>query len=205
MVKSKELFGNYEIQTPEFKEIYGFDIYNDGIDDIAKLKTKGLEENLRLYPVYRLTKNVTQNFMRKTIREVLCNIKDIDIIDIIPDKIKKKRNFYDIKDAICNIHFPKTEEERLKARETLCYEELLKVQTALLYIKGETKREKGIAFDKNIEMSDVLDSLPFKLTGAQLRTLEELEIDLENNLVTERLIQGDVGSRENNNNNTCSI
>ena len=57
--------------------------------------------------------------MRKTIREVLCNIKDIDIIDIIPDKIKKKRNFYDIKDAICNIHFPKTEEERLKARETL--------------------------------------------------------------------------------------
>ena len=205
MVKKKELFGNYEIQTPEFKEIYGFDIYNDGIDDIAKLKTKGLEENLRLYPVYRLTKNVTQNFMRKTIREVLCNIKDIDIIDIIPDKIKKKRNFYDIKDAICNIHFPKTEEERLKARETLCYEELLNVQTALLYIKGETKREKGIAFDKNIEMSDVLDSLPFKLTGAQLRTLEELEIDLENNLVTERLIQGDVGSRKNNNNNTCSI
>ena len=160
---------------------------------------------MRLYPVYRLTKNVTQNFMRKTIREVLCNIKDIDIIDIIPDKIKKKRNFYDIKDAICNIHFPKTEEERLKARETLCYEELLKVQTALLYIKGETKREKGIAFDKNIEMSDVLDSLPFKLTGAQLRTLEELEIDLENNLVTERLIQGDVGSRKNNNNNTYSI
>lgn len=143
--------------------------------------------------------------MRKTIREVLCNIKDIDIIDIIPDKIKKKRNFYDIKDAICNIHFPKTEEERLKARETLCYEELLKVQTALLYIKGETKREEGIAFDKNIEMSYVLDSLPFKLTGAQLRTLEELEIDLENNLVTERLIQGDVGSRKNNNNNTCSI
>ena len=35
--------------------------------------------------------------MRKTIREVLCNIKDMDIIDIIPDKIKKKRNFYDIK------------------------------------------------------------------------------------------------------------
>ena len=114
-------------------------------------------------------------------------------------------NILDIVDALYNIHMPKNEEKKIKARETLVYEEFLKVQTALLYIKGETKREKGIAFDKNIEMSDVLDSLPFKLTGAQLRTLEELEIDLENNLVTERLIQGDVGSRENNNNNTCSI
>ena len=143
--------------------------------------------------------------MRKTIREVLCNIKDMDIIDIIPDKIKKKRNFYDIKDAICNIHFPKTEEEKIKARETLVYEEFLKVQTALLYIKGETKREKGIAFRDDISLSMIIDELPFKLTGAQLRTLEELERDLERELVTERLIQGDVGSRKNNNNNTCSI
>ena len=124
---------------------------------------------------------------------------------LILQHAKKKRNFYDIKDAICNIHFPKTEEERLKAKETLCYEELLKVQTALLYIKGETKREKGIAFDKNVELNVVLDSLPFKLTGAQLRTLEELELDLEKNLITERLIQGDVGSRKNYNNNTCRV
>lgn len=164
-----------------------------------------MEESLRLYPIYRLTKHVTQNFMRKTIKEVLDNLEDIEIIDIIPDKIKKERNLYDIKEAIYNIHFPKTDEERIKARETLCYEELLKVQTALLYIKGETKREKGIAFDKNVELNVVLDSLPFKLTGAQLRTLEELELDLEKNLITERLIQGDVGSRKNYNNNTCSI
>ena len=54
-------------------------------------------------------------------------------------------------------------------------------------------------------MSDILDSLQFKLTGAQLRTLEELEIDLENNLVTERLIQGDVGSRKNYSYNTYGI
>ena len=105
---------------------------------------------------------------------------------------------------------PKNEEKKLKARETLVYEEFLKVQTALLYIKGETKREKGIAFDKNVELNIILDSmiideLPFKLTGAQLRTLEELERDLERELVTERLIQGDVGSRKNYSYNTYSI
>ena len=164
-----------------------------------------MEETLRLYPIYRLTKNVTQNFIRKIMMEVLNNLDDIEIMDIIPEKIKNIRNFYSIKEAIRKIHFPKTDEERIKARETLCYEELLKVQTALLYIKGETKREKGIAFDKNVELNVVLDSLPFKLTGAQLRTLEELELDLEKNLITERLIQGDVCSRKNYNNNTCSV
>ena len=124
--------------------------------------------------------------------EVLNNLDDIEIMDIIPEKIKNIRNFYSIKEAIRKIHFPKTDEERIKARETLCYEELLKVQTALLYIKGETKREKGIAFSSKVETSEVLDKLPFELTGAQKRTLEELEFDLEKELVTERLIQGDV-------------
>ena len=149
-----------------------------------------MEETLRLYPIYRLTKNVTQNFIRKIMMEVLNNLDDIEIMDIIPEKIKNIRNFYSIKEAIRKIHFPKTDEERIKARETLCYEELLKVQTALLYIKGETKREKGIAFSSKVETSE----LPFELTGAQKRTLEELEFDLEKELVTERLIQGDVGS-----------
>ena len=65
--------------------------------------------------------------------EVLNNLDDIEIMDIIPEKIKNIRNFYSIKEAIRKIHFPKTDEERIKARETLCYEELLKVQTALLY------------------------------------------------------------------------
>ncbi len=143
--------------------------------------------------------------MRKIIKEVLENIDDMEIMDIIPENIKKSRNYYDIKDAIKKIHFPKSDEEKEKARETLCYEELLKVQTALLYIKGETKREKGIAFDKNVEISEVLDKLPFELTGAQKRTLEELEEDLEKELVTERLIQGDVGSRKNDYNNTCRV
>ena len=100
---------------------------------------------------------------------------------------------------------PKNEEKKIKARETLVYEEFLKVQTALLYIKGETKREKGIAFRDDISLSMIIDELPFKLTGAQLRTLEELERDLERELVTERLIQGDVGSRKNYSYNTYSI
>ena len=192
--KLKGAFGNYTIQTPEFTELFNFDIYNDGLDDMLMFKTKELEEKLKFYPIYGLTKNITQNFMRKVIFEILKSIDTFDIIDIVPKKYKKKRDLLDIVDALYNIHMPKNEEKKLKARETLVYEEFLKVQTALLYIKGETKREKGIAFSSKVETSEVLDKLPFELTGAQKRTLEELEFDLEKELVTERLIQGDVGS-----------
>ena len=203
--KLKGAFGNYTIQTPKFTELFDFDIYNDGLDDILMFKTKELEEKLKFYPIYGLTKNITQNFMRKVIFEVLKSIDTFDIIDIVPKKYKKKRDLLDTVDALYNIHMPKNEEKKLKARETLVYEEFLKVQTALLYIKGETKREKGIAFRDDISLSMIIDELPFKLTSAQLRTLEELERDLERELVTERLIQGDVGSRKNYSYNTYSI
>ena len=54
--------------------------------------------------------------------------------------------------------------------------------------------EKGIAFDKNVKISDVINSLPFKLTGAQRRVLEEIENDMEQDKTMNRLLQGDVGS-----------
>ena len=54
-------------------------------------------------------------------------------------------------------------------------------------------------------MSDVIDKLPFRLTGAQLRALEEIDRDMESDRVMNRLLQGDVGSRKNCYCNNCSI
>ena len=53
----------------------------------------------------------------------------------------------------------------------------------------------GISFDKNIKMSEVINKLPFKLTNAQLKVLEEIDKDMENIKPMNRLLQGDVGSR----------
>src|SRR5699024_8404072 len=74
-------------------------------------------------------------------------------------------------------------------------EELLTVQLALSSLKSRyDKQINGIEFDKNVKMSDVIDSLPFKLTKAQLKVLEEIDKDMESNKPMNRLLQGDVGS-----------
>ena len=56
-------------------------------------------------------------------------------------------------------------------------------------------QENGIKFNKNVHMSDVINTLPFKLTNAQTRVLEEIDSDMENTKPMNRLLQGDVGSR----------
>lgn len=59
-------------------------------------------------------------------------------------------------------------------------------------------QEKGIAFPKEIKMSDIINVLPFHLTKAQLKVLEEIDFDMDQEKPMNRLLQGDVGSRKNN-------
>ena len=82
-----------------------------------------------------------------------------------------------------------------KARNRIAFEELLTMQLLLLSLKNKYKNiEEGIKFDSNVKMSDVINDLPFKLTKAQMRVLEEIDTDMESNKAMNRLLQGDVGS-----------
>ena len=63
-----------------------------------------------------------------------------------------------------------------------------------MQVKLLSLKNKGIEFDKNVKVSEVIDNLPFKLTGAQLRVLNEIEDDMESPKNMNRLVQGDVGS-----------
>ncbi len=81
------------------------------------------------------------------------------------------------------------------ARKRLVFEELLSTQLALLELKNSYQNEeKGIQFDKNVKMSKVINELPFRLTKAQLRVLEEIDNNMEKQSAMNRLLQGDVGS-----------
>ena len=98
-------------------------------------------------------------------------------------------------EAIHKIHFPGNMEDIEQARYRLAFEELLGMQLALLSLKNQyTQEQEGIAFPKEIKMSDVIDQLPFHLTNAQRKVLEEIDHDMESDKSMNRLLQGDVGS-----------
>ena len=148
----------------------------------------------KIIPIYPLTYSLSQNTIRKIIENGLeGTIGKLE--ETIPDYLLEKYSLCDINTAIQKIHFPDNFAEFNLARKRLVFEELLSMQLALLNLKNKYEvKSKGISFDKNVHMSEVIDKLPFKLTGAQTRVLEEIDKDMESDKPMNRLLQGDVGS-----------
>lgn len=148
----------------------------------------------KIIPIYPLTYNLSQNTIRKIIETGLEMAKS-QIKETLPEYILKEYKLLSAKDAIEQIHFPNELQDFSKARNRIAFEELLTMQLLLLSLKNKYKnQEAGIEFNKNVKMSDVINHLPFKLTKAQLRVLEEIDIDMESQKAMNRLLQGDVGS-----------
>lgn len=147
----------------------------------------------KLLPVYPLSYGITNKDIMNTVRMVFEN-KDIKIPEYMPEYLLKKYRLCGIEYAIKNIHFPKDKESLKIALYRLIFEELLVLQLGLFMYKGGSSNEKGITFKKDSRLDDVLESLPFKLTRAQNRALNEILDDMCSEKVMNRLVQGDVGS-----------
>lgn len=148
----------------------------------------------KIIPIYPLTYNLSQNVIRRIIENGLKEI-DGNLIDTMPEYLLKDYNLYSLEEAIKKIHFPEQFEDFNLARKRLVFEELLAMQLALLELKNNYSTDtKGIEFSKQAKMSDIINTLPFNLTKAQLRVLEEIDSDMESDKPMNRLLQGDVGS-----------
>ena len=166
-----------------------FEMNSPVYDEIDESKNTG-----KIIPIYPLTYELKQSTLRRIIENGLAEIKG-QLTETLPDYILKDNNLWDINSTIERIHFPHEFSDFNKARERLVFEELLTMQLALLKLKNNYEHDiNGIQFDKNVLMSDVINKLPFKLTKAQLRVLEEIDRDMESNKTMNRLLQGDVGS-----------
>ena len=147
----------------------------------------------QLLPIYHLTKGLSNNLVTKAVREALdkCRISD----DRLPEEIESKNDFISYSQAIKAYHFPESYDELLKARKRLAYEEMF------FFILNSRLQENNIAalpneFDITHHQftDDFMDSLEFFLTDDQLKVLSDIRADLSGEYVTQRLIQGDVGS-----------
>ncbi|NJD04741.1 MAG: ATP-dependent DNA helicase RecG, partial [Ruminiclostridium sp.] len=159
-----------------------------------KLDEGELKNTCRIVPIYPATENLTQNAIRSAIRGALeLALGRMD--DAIPAGVREKYILSEINYSLSNIHFPKGDEDFKNARYRLVFEELFLLQLGLLTLKNSIKKaEKGNILGAASFVRQFMDSLPFKLTSAQLRVYHEIEKDLESGKVMNRLIQGDVGS-----------
>ncbi len=158
-------------------------------DKIEDTKNTG-----RIIPIYPTTYKLPQTTLRRVIETGIHELEG-NIEETLPEYLVSEYKLLDLDRAVNQIHFPNSFDDFNLAKKRLVFEELLSMQLALLALKNQyTKDVKGIEFSKDAKMSDVINSLPFSLTKAQLRVLEEIDKDMESNKPMNRLLQGDVGS-----------
>ena len=147
-------------------------------------------------PIYPLTSGITNNTLRKAIGAALTNVPVLD--EWLDPAYKKREKWPDWHDAIKALHAPPGPnglEPEHPSRMRLAYDEFLAGQLALALVRHREQRKKGRAFNgDNSLRNKLLETIPFSLTGAQQRTLQEIYTDMKSELAMLRLIQGDVGS-----------
>ena len=161
----------------------------------------------RLTPVYPLTEGLSQNTLRKAIKQALdiCKHDPELLMDWIPEAVLKQYQYPSLQKAIQTLHSPDETlsieiltNGSLPALKRLAFEELLAHFLSLRVNRNKAKAWLAPSFainsNSNINTEHFIRSLPFKLTDAQRRVIAEIENDCRSQHSMMRLVQGDVGS-----------
>jgi ATP-dependent DNA helicase RecG len=152
------------------------------------------DDELRILPIYPLTSGLSQKKLRSLMAFALSSASD-QISDTIPEIIRTGYRLETRRELVRTIHYPDSTDAIRRAREGLSYGEFFTYQLAIGLLKHKKvnvhKERRPIAGDMRERF---ISSLPFELTSAQKRVLEECEGDMTKSSPMNRLIQGDVGS-----------
>ncbi|MEQ1859034.1 MAG: ATP-dependent DNA helicase RecG [Chthoniobacteraceae bacterium] len=145
----------------------------------------------RIAPIHRATEGVSARVMRRAAWDALARLDDAAIETIVPPKLDPHPRAW----ALRQIHFPDDFAALDKARRHLVLEEFFVMQLAVAARRAEIVAQPGAAHCGGGELMRRLhESLPFSLTGAQLRAIDEIRADLAAPRPMNRLLHGDVGS-----------
>ncbi len=145
----------------------------------------------RILPIYPLTAGLTNAAMLKAVRQAL-EVCDPPA-EIIPEAVRRQYGILGADRAYYAIHEPNDMAEAELAKKRLIFEEFF-VFSAGLSLMRAARAEKKTQPWKNLDLRPFLAALPFSLTGAQRRAVEDILADLRSGAPMNRLVQGDVGS-----------
>ena len=146
----------------------------------------------RIVPIYPLTAGVSQLILSRSIRQGLTACADI-LPDVLPDRVRREHQLCRIEYAYENIHFPESAEALDLARRRLAFEELFLFTIGLERLRSR-REVVHVPPCGGVDMESFYSALPFTLTDAQRRCVEEALADMRSGTPMNRLCQGDVGS-----------
>ena len=146
----------------------------------------------RIMPVYPLTAGVSQSLLIKAVGQGLAACAD-ELPDVLPEQLRLAHGLCHVRYAYENIHFPADEAALAAARRRLAFEELFLLALGLRLLRARRADAGGTACPR-ADLSPFLAALPFSLTGAQRRAIEDIAQDMRAARPMNRLCQGDVGS-----------
>ncbi len=150
-------------------------------------------EGMSMMPVYPLTAGLTSNILTKIMNNALPLYMEKKERDYLPDKVRQAHTLCHESFALKNIHFPKSRKEYEIARRRLIFEELFILQAGMKMLRKRSRKQtSGII--ENDYSKEFISALPFTLTGAQQRVIDEAVKDMQRDVPMNRLVQGDVGS-----------
>lgn len=163
--------------------------------EIPKVNTTLIHTG-RMVPVYHETGKISSKWLREKIQPILYLTQFFS--DPIPSEILFKHNLMPLAEAVRQVHFPESDELLEAARHRLGFEELFIIQLRALQRKifwkqAAAKDQKSLDTSNKV-VQEFLSSLPFTLTNAQQKALDEICLDLADESAMSRLLEGDVGS-----------
>ncbi len=173
------------------KSKYGLTLENFDVEILDHRHDRIESERIgRLVPVYPLTEGVSPEQIRKLVIECLSCVHQVN--DPLPEKLRERYHLLPLKDALAFIHYPPDREKLDLAIYRLCFDKYFFRRLVALY---RQQQQQSTAFVRQGELLEQFDRiLPFQLTNAQKRVIQEIRQDLQKSKPMNRLVQGDVGS-----------
>lgn len=147
----------------------------------------------RIVPIYRETKGLSSNQIRRIMRGTLPLMRELP--ETLPDWLVKQYKIISKSQAIEAMHFPANSDQLEQAKRRLGFEEVFELSLASLLNKYELQQDKALSIPFNEKLAkNFVGHLPFKLTDAQRKVVWRIYQDMQKTSPMNRLVEGDVGS-----------